>query len=228
MSKKNNNNKGYVKPEVEEPVEQIVEKEAIVFDPEVLKAEAPEVEPIMEAEAREFFINEVGETPEKITEVLEAFHNVDAEAEISEVLEKEATKFEFQDEYHFGPGNGDAVIDTLPEEKTREEKIEEIVEAEAQIFDAEEEKFLNSSVEEIEESPVFEDDGECDGECPDKDCPCNNEVEPEVYLANNPVEEEKVNVLYMGRVIKFPKGKDVLNYSRTEITVYLNTGKLPN
>jgi hypothetical protein len=24
-------------------------------------------------------------------------------------------KFEFQDEYHFGPGNGDAVIDTLPE-----------------------------------------------------------------------------------------------------------------
>ena len=215
MSKKNNNNKGYVKPEVEEPVEQIVEKEAIVFDPEVLKAEAPEIE--------------------EIKETLEEFHNVDADAEISEVLEEAAkvdpetvnVKFEFQDEYVLTHNGVDAVIDTLPEELTREEKIEEIVEAEAQIFDAEEEKFLNSSVEEIEESPVFESDGECDGECPDKDCPCNNEVEPEVYLANNPVEEEKVDVLYMGKVIKFPKGKDLGNYSRTEIGIYLNTGKLP-
>jgi hypothetical protein len=95
-----NNKKEYVKPILNTPVE--------------------EVKIITDEEAREHFINEVGETPEKITENLENYHNVDAEAEISKLLEEEMTpkevKFEFQDEYHFGPGNGDAVIDTLPEE----------------------------------------------------------------------------------------------------------------
>ena len=68
-----------------------------VIVPEVFEVEPPVVEvlttSLTETGAREFFINEVGETPEKITEILEAFHNVDGEVE-PPVVEVQVEKFD--------------------------------------------------------------------------------------------------------------------------------------
>ena len=86
---------------------------------------------------------------EEIKENLEKFHNVDAEVEINEIKEEieliaedefitsEAAKvphFNFQDEYHFGPGNGDAVIDTLPQPQKRKKRIDELNQTELRMF----------------------------------------------------------------------------------------------
>ena len=86
---------------------------------------------------------------EEIKENLEKFHNVDAEVEINEIKEEieliaedefitsEAAKvphFDFQDEYHFGPGNGDAIIDALPQPQKRKKRIDELNQTELRMF----------------------------------------------------------------------------------------------
>lgn len=94
-------------------------------------------------------------------------------------------------------------------EETREEKINKIVEAEAQIFDAEEEKFLNSSVEEIEKLPV--DDLMTDEEVIAQE-EFINELDKEPSIA---VEEVK------------PKTKSFAQMTSTEMNIYHKTGILP-
>jgi hypothetical protein len=48
-------------------------------------------------------------------------------------VEPKEVHFEFQDEYHFGPGNGDAIIDTLPQPK-RKKRMDELNQTELRMF----------------------------------------------------------------------------------------------
>ena len=59
-------------------------------------------------------------------------------------------------------GKAKATVEQPVVEETREEKINKIVEAEAEIFDAEEEKFLNST--------------ECVCECTRNECVCDTSL----------------------------------------------------
>ena len=101
--------------------------EVVVNDlPEKPKAqvfEEPQEKLMSEEEivAQEEFINEVPE--ELIAE--------------DEFITSEAAKvphFDFQDEYHFGPGNGDAIIDALPQPQKRKKRIDELNQTELRMF----------------------------------------------------------------------------------------------
>lgn len=73
-------------------------------------------------------------------------------------------------------------VEQSPNEESREEKINRLVEKQAAITDEKEEKFLESSVEEIEVQPV---DEEC---ICDENCTCESETNAEIDKA---VEEFK-------------------------------------
>ena len=73
--------------------------------------------------------------------------------------------------------------------ETRNEVINKLVEEQAQVFDEKEEKFLESSVEEIEAQPVDEAEEPCvcdetctctEQECVDPACTCEKPEEPKV------------------------------------------------
>ena len=103
-------------------------------------------------------------------------------------------------------------------EETREEKINKIVEAEARIFDAEEEKFLNSSVEEIEKLPV--DDLMTDEEVIAQEEFINEEPHADLTL---PIEVPFIPVM----ITEAPKTKSFAQMTATEVNIYHKTGILP-
>jgi len=95
----------------EMPKRQIIEEQPIVEEKLMTEEEVVE---------QEEFINEV---PELIAE--------------DEFITSEAAKiphFEFQDEYHFGPGNGDAVIDMLPQPTKRKKAMHELNQTELRMY----------------------------------------------------------------------------------------------
>jgi hypothetical protein len=95
--------RGILNQVVEEP---IVEETNLVTEEEVV--------------AQEEFINEAPVEAPVEEPVAEESFEVEPPVEepvVDPVTGNVNVKFEFQDEYHFGPGNGDAVIDTLPEEE---------------------------------------------------------------------------------------------------------------
>ena len=91
--------------------------------------------------AQEEFINESDEI-EEIKENLNKYHNLDAEVEMMKLIQEagEPTEppkefnFKFQNEYHFGPGNGDAVIDMLPQPTKRKKRMDELNQTELRMF----------------------------------------------------------------------------------------------
>jgi hypothetical protein len=111
--------------------------------------------------AQEEFINETGETPEEIKESLEKFHNVDADKEFEEVVDKwkesglleglegnmnpevskvfesepiQAIKFDFQEEYKLTHNGKDAVIDALPQSQKRKKTVGELNQSELRLY----------------------------------------------------------------------------------------------
>ena len=76
--------------------------------------------------AQEEFINESDELEDEIVP--------DEEVKVDPTTGNINVKFEFQDEYHFGPGNGDAVIDMLPQPTKRKKRMDELNQTELRMF----------------------------------------------------------------------------------------------
>lgn len=109
----------------------------------------PKVEP-KEINKYKVVVNDLPEKPQAVVfeeapvveEKLMTEEEIVAQEEyIEEIPELEETqeepvnvKFEFQDKYHFGPGNGDAVIDTLPQPQKRKKAIADLNQSELRLY----------------------------------------------------------------------------------------------
>lgn len=97
--------------------------------PEMPQAQVFEIQDEIEVTAEMEIIDEV-----QNEEVLLTEDEIIAE---DEFITSEAAKiphFEFQDEYHFGPGKGDAVIDALPQPQKRKKTVGELNQSELRLF----------------------------------------------------------------------------------------------